>query len=96
MLQLEIYSGADIHGIGNKAKKTTHYKGNNMTLYEGNEKLLEIINKCIELVSSLTPGNVELLASRFNKMTGSSRKVRKSRKKGGRRGKKSKRVSRRN
>ncbi len=52
---LAIYSGADIHGIGNKAKKTTHYEGNKMTLYEGNEKLLEIINKCIELVKSLTP-----------------------------------------
>ena len=94
--KLAIYSGADIHGIGNKAKKTTHYEGKNMTLYEGNEKLLEIINKCIKLVKSLTPGNVELLASRFNQMTGGARRVKKSRKKGGRRGKKSKRVSRRN
>lgn len=94
--KLAIYSGADIHGIGNKAKKTTHYKDNNMTLYEGNEKLLEIINRCIELVRSLTPGNVELLTRRFNRMNGSARKVRKSRKKGGKGGKKSKRGSRRN
>ena len=92
--KLAIYSGADIHGIGNKAKKTTHHEGNNMmTLYKGNEKLLEIINRCIELVRSLTPGNVESLIRRFSRNEGGARRVKKSRKK---RGRKSKRGSRRN
>jgi len=91
--KLAIYSGADIHGKGNKAKKTTHHEGNNMNLYEGNEKLLEIINRCIELVRSLTPGNVKLLTNKFNRMFAGTRKVKKSRKK---RGRKSKRGSRRN
>lgn len=92
--KLAIYSGADIHGKGNKAKKTTHYESNNMmTLYEGNKKLLEIINRCIELVRSLTPGNVALLTNKFSRMFAGAHKVKKSRKK---RGRKSKRGSRRN